>query len=162
MGKPAARVGDNTAHGAPLFPGLGSLNVLIGGMPAWRGIPLAASAGVSAAQNSANTSMRAAEGVTAGAAGTPGLPAAQLAEQTLKTSLALSMGSMMMSFAGTSDIHLCLVPVPIPPHGPGVVIDGSATVMINGMPACMVGCTVLEGLGGPDKIVSGCANVQIG
>jgi len=33
---PAARVGDMTAHGTPLAPGPGSLNVLIGGMPAWR------------------------------------------------------------------------------------------------------------------------------
>lgn len=32
----AARVADPTTHGAPLFPGPGSLNVLIGGMPAWR------------------------------------------------------------------------------------------------------------------------------
>jgi uncharacterized Zn-binding protein involved in type VI secretion len=33
---PAARVGDPTTHGAPLSPGPGSPNVLIGGMPAWR------------------------------------------------------------------------------------------------------------------------------
>ena len=33
---PAARIGDNTAHGTPLAPGPGSLNVLIGGRPAWR------------------------------------------------------------------------------------------------------------------------------
>jgi uncharacterized Zn-binding protein involved in type VI secretion len=32
----AARVGDMTAHGTPLAPGVGSINVLIGGMPAWR------------------------------------------------------------------------------------------------------------------------------
>lgn len=32
----AARVGDMTAHGTPLAPGPGSINVLIGGMPAWR------------------------------------------------------------------------------------------------------------------------------
>lgn len=32
----AARVGDMTAHGTPLGPGPGSVNVLIGGMPAWR------------------------------------------------------------------------------------------------------------------------------
>lgn len=32
----AARVGDLTSHGTPLAPGPGSLNVLIGGMPAWR------------------------------------------------------------------------------------------------------------------------------
>ena len=33
---PAARVGDPTGHGTPLGPGPGSVNVLIGGMPAWR------------------------------------------------------------------------------------------------------------------------------
>lgn len=33
---PAARIGDPTSHGAPLAPGPGSANVLIGGMPAWR------------------------------------------------------------------------------------------------------------------------------
>ncbi len=32
----AARVGDPTGHGSPLAPGIGSPNVLIGGMPAWR------------------------------------------------------------------------------------------------------------------------------
>jgi uncharacterized Zn-binding protein involved in type VI secretion len=32
----AARVGDQSSHGTPLGPGPGSVNVLIGGMPAWR------------------------------------------------------------------------------------------------------------------------------
>jgi uncharacterized Zn-binding protein involved in type VI secretion len=32
----AARVGDLTSHGTPLSPGIGSINVLIGGKPAWR------------------------------------------------------------------------------------------------------------------------------
>lgn len=36
MGQPAARVGDLTSHGTPLAPGPGSINVLIGGKPAWR------------------------------------------------------------------------------------------------------------------------------
>lgn len=36
MGLPAARVGDVTSHGTPLGPGPGSVNVLIGGRPAWR------------------------------------------------------------------------------------------------------------------------------
>jgi uncharacterized Zn-binding protein involved in type VI secretion len=36
MGQPAARIGDQTSHGTPLAPGPGSVNVLIGGMPAWR------------------------------------------------------------------------------------------------------------------------------
>lgn len=33
----AARVGDLTSHGTPLGPGPGSADVLIGGIPAWRG-----------------------------------------------------------------------------------------------------------------------------
>ena len=36
MGKPAARVGDATAHVSPLSPGPGCPTVLIGGRPAWR------------------------------------------------------------------------------------------------------------------------------
>jgi uncharacterized Zn-binding protein involved in type VI secretion len=35
-GLPAARLGDQTAHGSPLAPGTGSPNVLIGSAPAWR------------------------------------------------------------------------------------------------------------------------------
>jgi uncharacterized Zn-binding protein involved in type VI secretion len=34
----AARVGDLTSHGTPLTPGPGSVNVLIGGLPAWRAV----------------------------------------------------------------------------------------------------------------------------
>ncbi|QWH88426.1 hypothetical protein EXW29_09590 [Bacillus toyonensis] len=33
---PAARIGDMTSHGTPLGPGTGSMNVYIGGQPAWR------------------------------------------------------------------------------------------------------------------------------
>lgn len=35
-GPMAARVNDLTAHGSPLMPGIGSTDVLIGNMPAWR------------------------------------------------------------------------------------------------------------------------------
>ena len=35
---PAARVADLTSHGSPLAPGIGSVNVLIGSMPAWRAL----------------------------------------------------------------------------------------------------------------------------
>jgi uncharacterized Zn-binding protein involved in type VI secretion len=34
----AARVGDQTSHGSPLSPGIGSPNVFIGGQPAWRAL----------------------------------------------------------------------------------------------------------------------------
>ena len=33
---PAARITDLTTHGSPLVPGIGSLNVMIGDLPAWR------------------------------------------------------------------------------------------------------------------------------
>ena len=33
---PAARSTDTTSHGTPLAPGPGSVNVFIGGLPAWR------------------------------------------------------------------------------------------------------------------------------
>jgi len=36
LGQPAARLGDQTSHGTPLAPGIGSVNVLIGNKPAWR------------------------------------------------------------------------------------------------------------------------------
>ena len=38
MGQPAARLGDQTSHGTPLAPGIGSVNVLIGNKPAWRDV----------------------------------------------------------------------------------------------------------------------------
>lgn len=44
--------------------------------------------------------------------------------------------------------------------GPGVVIDGSATVKINGLPACRSGDTILS-LGVDNKIINGCQTVII-
>src|SRR6476619_891005 len=35
---PAATLGSQTAHGTPLLPGPGSVNVFIGGKPAWRAL----------------------------------------------------------------------------------------------------------------------------
>ena len=97
------------------------------------------------------------------AAGTPGAPAAYAAEQATKTATAASLGASISALAagsvtpsgGMPDIHMCLTPSPVPPHGPGVVIDGSPTVLINGLPACRQGDTILEPLGPPDKIVKG-------
>ena len=40
----------------------------------------------------------------------------------------------------------------------GLVIDGSQTVLINGLPACRLGDTVLEAVGRPNKIVGGEVN----
>jgi uncharacterized Zn-binding protein involved in type VI secretion len=160
---PAARLTDSVSHPLPpvLSPGPGSHSVLIGFVPAWRGMPLAAAAALQVAQKAADTAIKAAEQVTKAAVG-PAAPVALAAEQTLKASLLASMSSMVTSASGGADIHMCSVPTPVPPHGPGVVIDGSATVLINNLPACRQGDTVLEAIGGPNKIVKGETTVIIG
>lgn len=161
---PAARIMDPVMHPLPpvLQPGPGSLDVLIGMKPAWRGMPLGAAAGLMAAKAASQVKLAAAAAATLAAAGTPGAPAAKLAEETLKVAEAASMGSMVTGAAGGADIHLCVTPLPVPPHGPGVVIDGSATVMINNLPACRMGDTIMEALGPPNKIAMGEPTVIIG
>lgn len=161
---PAARITDMVAHPLPpmLQPGPGSPNVLIGFLPAWRGVPAAAAAAIQGAKQASDAVIQAAEAATLAAAGTPGAPAAKAAEEATKASAAASMGSMISGAAGGADIHQCLTPLPIPPHGPGVVVDGSKTVLINNLPACRVGDTIVEAVGPPNKITSGCFTVIIG
>lgn len=164
MSRPAARITDSVAHPLPpvLTGGPGSINVLIGGLPAWRGIPLVSAAALQAAKQIADTAIRTAEAATLAAAGTPGAPAAKAAEETTKATTAATMSSTITSSAAGADIHSCMTPLPIPPHGPGVVIDGSATVLINNLPACRLGDTIIEAVGPPNKIVRGCPTVLIG
>lgn len=162
---PAARISDNVTHPLPpvLTPGPGAPTVLIGFMPAWRGIPLAAVAALQAAKTAADTAIKTAEAATVAAAGTPGAPAAYAAEQTAKaTALAAMSAAINGAAAAGADIHMCTTPSPVPPHGPGVVIDGSATVMVMNMPACRMGDTLLEAIGPPNKIMMGCTTVIIG
>ncbi len=163
-GKPAARLTDNVIHPAPpmLAPGPGSPTVLIGGLPAWRGVPAAAAGALQAAKQTSDTAIKVAEAATIAAAGTPGAPAAKAAEEATKAAAAAAMGSMISSMAGGADIHTCATPLPLPPHGPGVVIDGSQTVLINGLQACRMGDTILEAVGPPDKIAKGEMTVLIG
>jgi hypothetical protein len=59
-------------------------------------------------------------------------------------------------------MHVCPLPVPIPPHGPGFVTRGSDTVKIGNLPAARLGDQVYEACGGPDPIVQGCPTVVIG
>lgn len=63
------------------------------------------------------------------------------------------------AWRGNKDIHQCVTP---PLHGPGMVIDGSSKVLINGLPACRVGDTIMEACGLPNKITGGCPTVLIG
>ena len=160
---PAARVTDSVSHPLPpiLGPGPGSSTTLIGFLPPWRGMPLAAAGAIQAAQKIADSAMKVAESATKAAVG-PAAPIACAVEQTLKASLLASMSSAITSAAAGADIHMCATPVPAPPHGPGVVIDGSATVLIDNLPAARLGNTVLEALGGPNKIAKGEMTVIIG
>ncbi|WP_342361265.1 hypothetical protein [Terrarubrum flagellatum] len=181
MGKPIARAvaGDATSHGPPLAPGPGSLNVLAGNMPVWRALPTGAGAALQAAQQAADVAVKAAETATKAAMGTPGAPAALAAETAAKTAATAAMTSAMSAAAsastgvaaamgskpGMSDTHLCTVPLvaPVPaPHGPGMVIDGSTTVMCNGLPVSRQGDTLIEALGGPDKIAMALTTVLVG
>ena len=161
---PAARTTDPVSHPLPpvLMPGPGSLDVMIGFLPAWRAMPAAAAAGLQAAKQAVDIAIQTAETATKAAAGTPGAPAAYAAEQATKASALASMSSAITSAAGGADIHACTTPTPVPPHGPGVVIDGSKTVIIDNLPAARQGDTVLEAIGPPNKIAMGCPTVLIG
>lgn len=160
---PAARVGDPVSHPAPpLLSGAGSPNVFIGKLPAWRGMLAAGAPGLLSAKQSADAAIQAAEAVTLANLGTPAFPAAKAAEEALKAATAAAMSVTVLAAAGAADTHMCATPLPIPPHGPGVVIDGSATVRINGLPACRAGDTIVEAVGPPNSIASGAPNVTIG
>ena len=160
---PIARVTDPVLHPLPpvLQPGPGSPNVLIGFLPAWRAVPPAVAAALQVAKQASDTAIQVAQAATIAAAGTPGAPAAKAAEEATKASCLASMSSAITSSAAGADIHACVTPSPVPPHGPGVVIDGCQTVLINNLPACSVGNTILEAIGPPNKIAMGCPTVSV-
>lgn len=161
---PAARITDNVAHPLPpvITGGPTAITVIIGYLPAWRGVNPAAAAAMQAAKAVSDAVIKVAEGVTLAAAGTPAAPAAKAAEEAAKAAAAAAMGSAISSAAGGSDIHMCATPLPIPPHGPGIVITPSATVMVANFPAARMGDTILEAVGPPNKIVKGEFTVMIG
>lgn len=162
MGKPAARLGDSTAHGTPLGGGTGSINVLIGNRPAWRGIPSAGVPGLNAAKKASDAVLKSLKATKLATAGTPAGPAALAAEQAGQITAATTMGSMISGLGAMADIHMCPIPLPVPPHGPGVVTNGSSKVLVNNMPLARMGDTITEALGPPNKIVVGAPNVLVG
>ncbi len=174
---PAARFGDSVAHPTPpVLTGPPAPTVLIGGQPAWKGIPLAAGPGLLAASTSTQstlqtleTTAKVAEAAALAGAGTPAAPglvatatAARLAAEMAKGSAAAANAASITAAAAGGSIHACAMLWPLPPHGPGVVIDGSATVMIENSPACRLGDTIVEAIGPPNKITRGCPTVIIG
>ena len=164
VGRPAARILDPVVHPLPpvLTPGPGSFNVMIGYKPAWRGVPAAAAAAINAAKKTSDAALKVAKAATTAASGTPAAPAAKAAEELAKTAALTAMSSIINGMSGGADIHVCTTPLPLPPHGPGVVVDGSPTVLINGLPACRMNDTIIEALGPPNKIAMGQFNVLIG
>ena len=65
--------------------------------------------------------------------------------------------SLVVLVAGTG----LTLPVEFEAYGPGVVIDGSATVMINNLSAARQGDTLLEAIGPPDQNAMGMPTVLI-
>lgn len=176
---PAARVGDSVMppHVPPVLTGVPAKNVLIGMMPAWKGIPLAAGPAIMATNKATETMLQAlettakvAEAAALAGAGTPAGPglaatatAARLAAETAKaSSAATNAASIAVAAATGGSMHTCALPWPLPLHGPGVVIDGSPTVMIENCPACRQFDTIIEAIGPPNKIMMGCMTVIIG
>lgn len=160
---PAARAGDSVSHAAPpvLGPAPGSTDVMIGNMPAWRGVGAAAAAAILEAKEASKKLIEEAEETTAKATSAD-KAAAETAEETLKAAEAAAMGSMIAGAAGLADQHVCTTVLPIPPHGAGVVVDGSQTVLINDLPACREGDTIVEPVGPPNLISKGESTVIIG
>lgn len=158
-GRPAARVGDTTAHGSPLSIGPGSFNVFIGKKPAWRGISAAQAAQLAQTiKEGAEKIAKASARVTA-AAGTPASGAAIADFNKTVANAASDAASLIGSF--TADIHTCPVVKVVVPDGVGVVINGSQTVLINGLAACRVGDTIQETTS-VNSIVMGEMTVLIG
>jgi uncharacterized Zn-binding protein involved in type VI secretion len=60
-----------------------------------------------------------------------------------------------------SDFHACPLLTVLVPHVGGVVALGSATVLIEDLPAARMGDTIIE-VGPPNAIAIGCPTVLIG
>ena len=145
MGRPAARLADSVVHPVPpvITPGtVGSPTVLIGGKPAGRGLSAAEAAGLLAMMKEAEIAIKKAETATQLSGNDPLVKANEMKE---KAAQAKKLADKIMSYAASgTDIHLCLTPLPLPIHGPGVVMNASQTVNINGRPACRSGDIIVE------------------
>lgn len=148
-GKPAARLGDMTAHGSPLSPGTGSPDVSIRKKPAWRGLPVA-SVGqlLQSAQNAAESAIKVVSATD------------EIERAKHLVAIAQEAASMAQTM-GSTDQHGCPVTKGPVADGNGVVINGSLTVSINGLPACRMGDTIQE-ITNVNKIVEGEPSVSIG
>ena len=95
-------------------------------------------------------------------------PAARVGDMTSHgTSLGPGPGSFNVLIGGmpawrvTADFHTCPLVSATVPHVGGVVVVGSATVLINNLPAARQGDMIVES-GPPNSIVMGCPTVMVG
>ena len=161
---PAARITDLVLHPLPpvLTGGPTAITVIIGNLAAWRGIGAAGGGDIKNGKTASEVNIKKAEAASALAAGTPAAGLAKANEQKVKAEEALKMAAMILKAAASTDIHVCATPLPLPPHGPGVVTSPSKTVIIVNAPAARQGDEITEAIGPPNKIAMGCVTVLIG
>ena len=164
---PAARITDPVVHPLPpiLTGGPTAVTVIIGFLPAWRGIGAAVAANLSGGKIESEKNIKKAELTTEAAkkVGNPtAITAAEANEAKVKLEEAAKMAATILAAAAMTDIHVCATLLPLPPHGPGVDVKPSQTVMIKGMPAARMGDEILEAIGPPNFIAMGCPTVIIG
>jgi uncharacterized Zn-binding protein involved in type VI secretion len=153
----AARVTDMTIHGTPFVPGIGSTNVQIGGLAALRAMSPAAVANFVAliAKIAVNLNKLSA------ALSSNNVPAAAEATKNLKDD-----GEAAINMIASMDQIVCpmlLLKIGGPPNGPGVIIGGSTTVQINGLPAGRATDQIKEVMAlDPNMVAVGFPTVMIG
>jgi len=164
---PAARITDLVLHPLPpvLTGGPTAVTVIIGFLPAWRGIGPAVAAGLSNGKIESEKKIKKAELATEAAKGVgnpAAITAAEANEKKVKFEEQAKMAATILAAAAMTDIHNCATFPPLPIHGPGVDIKPSTTVIIRGMPAARQGDEILEAIGPPNFIMMGCPTVLIG
>ncbi len=97
-----------------------------------------------------------------------GTPAARVGDATSHGKpLGPGTGSTNVAIGGrpawraVMDVHVCPLVTGTIPHAAGVVVAGSATVLINDAPAARVGDRLIE-VGPPNTIMQGESTVLIG
>lgn len=157
-GPPAARLNDLTAHGSPLVPGPPSMNVIIGGQPAWLGMTAAAAAALAA---TVAAELEKVAKATAAVAAAPDPTSKTAAAAKLVDAQKEMVENVCAAMTGGGALSINLCPLFPLPHVQGVVIKPSQTVIINNWGACRIGDIIQEATA-VNSIVSGCPTVLIG
>lgn len=159
MQKPVLTPADAAADLAQI-----SQNLIQGGAKAAAaGAPAAAGAAGSQVATLTATNVTLTTTWTTASAAPGGQPAANTAyTEGIKAAAATAASAVMSAMSGLADMHICPIPCPVPPHGPGFVTKGSGSVLINNLPACRQGDKVMEACGGADPISTGEQTVVIG